>query len=75
MDEVFKMAAPLLREATDLRENMQVRKRDRIVTLAKYLHSRDFIEGSDIIATMYDSKHFVDNNENILLQTKIFSTI
>lgn len=26
VDEVFKMAAPLLREATDLRENMQVRK-------------------------------------------------
>lgn len=24
VDEVFKMAAPLLREATDLRENMQV---------------------------------------------------
>lgn len=26
VDEVFKMAAPLLREATDLRGNMQVRK-------------------------------------------------
>lgn len=26
VDEVFKMAAPMLREATDLRENMQVRK-------------------------------------------------
>ena len=26
VDEVFKMAAPPLREATDLRENMQVRK-------------------------------------------------
>uniref|UniRef100_A0A3Q3KM49 Phosphoinositide phospholipase C n=1 Tax=Monopterus albus TaxID=43700 RepID=A0A3Q3KM49_MONAL len=26
VDEVFKMAAPLLREATDLRENMQVKK-------------------------------------------------
>lgn len=25
VDEVFKMAAPMLREATDLRENMQVR--------------------------------------------------
>ncbi len=26
VDDVFKMAAPLLREATDLRENMQVRR-------------------------------------------------
>lgn len=26
VDEVFKMASPLLREATDLRGNMQVRK-------------------------------------------------
>lgn len=25
VDDVFKMAAPLLREATDLKENMQVR--------------------------------------------------
>ena len=27
VDEVFKTAAPLLREATDLRENMQVKRR------------------------------------------------
>lgn len=26
VDDIFKMAAPLLREATDLRENMQVRR-------------------------------------------------
>lgn len=28
VDEVFKNAAPLLREATDLRENMQVRNKE-----------------------------------------------
>jgi len=30
VDEVFKMAAPLLREATDLRENMQVSKSEKM---------------------------------------------
>lgn len=29
LDEVFRTAAPLLREATDLRENLQVRRRRR----------------------------------------------
>lgn len=31
VDDVFKMAAPLLREATDLRENMQVGRRGLVV--------------------------------------------
>lgn len=31
VDDVFKMAAPLLREATDLRENMQVERRGLVV--------------------------------------------
>lgn len=31
VDDVFKMAAPLLREATDLRENMQVGRRVLVV--------------------------------------------
>lgn len=30
VDEVFKMAAPPLREATDLRENMQVSKSEKM---------------------------------------------
>uniref|UniRef100_A0A3Q3XDV7 Phosphoinositide phospholipase C n=1 Tax=Mola mola TaxID=94237 RepID=A0A3Q3XDV7_MOLML len=30
VDDVFKMAAPLLREATDLRENMQVRNKEEL---------------------------------------------
>lgn len=29
VDEVFKMAGPQLKEATDLRENMQVRRKDK----------------------------------------------
>lgn len=31
VDDIFKMAAPLLREATDLRENMQVGRRGLVV--------------------------------------------
>lgn len=80
VDEVFKMAAPLLREATDLRENMQVPCLIIYmiliinIILFSYSQQMQFIRACKILFSVITTQFYVQQSEDSYFTLKtVFS--